>query len=374
MDLFIDRDELGRGLARVQGIIEKRSTHPLLSHVLLHAVAGSQPVLRTTATDTEVAFLGEIAANVQRPGEIAVDAANLFQVVRSLPDSTARLRLGRGDRLEITSGRANFRLPGHPAAEYPPLPPFEQATQVFVRESDLRRVVEQTSFAVATDDARFGLNGAHVEVRSGTNGPRLRFVATDGHRLSAAELEFEGDPHVRFPPRSLIPRKALAVLRKLLEGPERLQLEFGTGALRLVQGSQSFWFRLLEGDFPDYGSLQQEGAHRVVLPREELLGSVRRVLLLVMDRSRAVRFSFADDLLTIDLRSAERGEVEESLPVDLQGPPITVGFNPRYLQDILQVIDSERVVLSMAHPLAPCWVRDPSRDDAFFVVMPMALD
>jgi DNA polymerase-3 subunit beta len=254
------------------------------------------------------------------------------------------------------------------------LPPFELTSQVSVREADLRRAVEQTAFAVATDDARYGLNGAHVEVHTGPNGQRLRFVATDGHRLSAAELPFEGSDQVRFPARSLVPRKALAVIRKLLEGSERVQLEFGAGAIRLVQGTQSFWFRLLEGDFPDYGSLQQGGAHRVLVRREELLGSVRRVLLLVMDRSRSVRFRFQHDQVAIDLRSAERGEVEESLAIDLQGPPITVGFNPRYLQDILQVVDSDQVELSMANPLAPCWIRPPESQDAFFVVMPMSLD
>lgn len=371
MDLYIDRDELSRGLARVQGIIERRSTHPLLSHVLLHAREGG---LRMTATDTEVAYIGDLAANVETEGQVAVDAANLFQVVRALPEVTVHLTAGVGHRLEVRCGRAFFRLPGCAAEEYPALPAFDGRGSAKMSEGALRRLVEQTSFAVATDDVRYGLNGAHLEQATVDGVEVLRMVATDGHRLSAAEAPFEGE--IGITPRMLVPRKALAVIRKLLEGDEELvEVSFGEGAIRLSRPNQVFWFRMLDGEFPDYEAVvPSENKHAATIQRADLASTLKRVGILVQDRARAVRFAFGETELEIDMHNVDRGEVRESVVIELEGEPITVGFNPRYLQDILGVIAGDRVVLELAHPLAPCLVRDPDASDAFFVVMPMRLD
>lgn len=370
MDFYIDRDEFSRGLAHVQGVVERRSTQPVLSHVLLHAREGA---LRMTATDTEVAFIGELAANVEKGGELAVDAANLFQVVRTLPDPTVHLKVGAGNRLEIASGRSFFRLPGMPADEYPPLPAFDARGAARIQESVLRRLVEQTQFAVATDDARYGLNGAHVEQLDGEEGTSIRVVSTDGHRLSVADGVFEGE--LAITPRMLVPRKALSVLRRLLEGEDTVELSFGEGAVRLSRPQQTFWFRLLDGEFPDYKAVvPKKGKHRARIRKTDLAATLKRVAILVQDRARAVRFAFRESELDIQVHNVDRGEVDEKLPVELDGEPITVGFNIRYLQDILSVIEGESLVLEMDHPLGPCLVRDPDQPRAFFVVMPMRLD
>ncbi len=372
MDLYIDRDELSRGLARVQGIIERRSTYPILSHVLLFAHAGG---LRITATDTEVAYIGELGANVQKPGELAVDAANLFQIVRSLPEPTVRLQLVAGNRLDVSCGRAQFRVPGAPATEYPNVAPFDGRGVAKMTEAQLRRLVEQTNFAVATDDVRYGLNGAHIEERDGANGKVLRMVATDGHRLSAAETTFDGS--IALSPRMLVPRKALSVVRKLLEGhDEVVEIAFGDGAIKLTRPGQTFWFRLLDGEFPDYEKVVPAagGKHKALIGREELLSTLKRVSILVAERAKAVRFSLRDGELEIQVNNADRGEITETVPVELEGDPVVCGFNVKYLQDILGVMSGSQVKLELAHPLAPCLVTDPERSDAFFVIMPMRLD
>ncbi len=370
MELYIDRDALARGLARIQGIIERRSTHPVLSHVLLHCRDG---ILRMTATDTEIAYIGDLEANVSSGGELAVDAASLFQVVRSLPEATVHLKQTEGQRLEIRSGRAFFKLLGVAAEEYPTLPPFESTGTARVAERELKRLVEQVSFAVATEDVRWGLNGAHVEEVAGEE-RTLRMVATDGHRLAAAQTTFEGD--FAFTRRMLIPRKALAVLRKLLENrDDQVELDFGEGALQLRQPGHTFWFRLLEGEFPDYKAVVPSNhKHAAIIRGSDLSATLRRVGILVADRARPVRFSFGDGDLEVRVNNVDRGEVVETLPIELDGEAIAVGFNSRYLQDILGAVSGDRVVLELAHPLAPCLVRDPDDGSAFFVVMPMRLD
>ncbi|MEQ1507635.1 MAG: DNA polymerase III subunit beta [Myxococcota bacterium] len=382
MDLYIERDELGRGLARVQGIIERRSTHPLLSHVLLHAKDGA---LRMTATDTEVAYLGDLAANVQGGGQLAVDAANLFQVVRALPEPTVQLTVAQNKRLEIRSGRSQFKLPGYAAEDFPPLPAFEATSTATIAEKVLRRLVEQTAFAVATDDVRYGLNGAHLEQIDADGERKLRIVATDGHRLSAADGAVDGQ--LALHPRMLVPRKALAVLRKLLEGDaEKVELGFGEGAIRLVRPApsgtdlgtghaQTFWFRMIDGEFPQYHAVvPTDNKHRATLRKDDLSAALKRVGILVQDRARAVRFAFGASELEIEVQNVDRGEVREVVPLELEGEPIQVGFNAKYLGEILSVLAGDRVTLELAHPLAPCLVRDPDASDAFFVVMPMRLD
>lgn len=371
MDLYIDRDELSRGLARVQSIVERRGTHPLLAHVLLHAREGG---LRMTATDTEVAFIGDLAANVEQPGELAVEAASLFQVVRSLPEPTVHLKLGAGNRLAIRSGRARFRLPGFAAEEFPQLPAFDGRGSAKIQEGALRGLVERTHFAVATDDVRYGLNGVHLEEVETDDGPRLRFVATDGHRLACAQAAFDGE--LVITPRTLVPRKALAVMRKLLEGDEEeVEVSFGDGSIRLSRPGQMFWFRLLDGEFPDYTAVvPREHKMQARLRRDDFTATLRRVMILVADRARAVRFGFGDGELEIEVHNVERGEVKESLPLEIDGDPTTVGFNARFVQDVLSVLRGEYVVMEHSNPLAPCLMRDPDHDDAFFVVMPMRLD
>jgi DNA polymerase-3 subunit beta len=371
MDLYIDRDELGRSLARIQGVVERRSTNQVLSHVLLHVADGR---LRATATDTEVAFIGDSDATVQSGGEIAVDAVSLFQIVRTLPDPVVRLQVTGRQRLEITSGRASFRLPGVAAEEYPPLPAFEVQGSIEIAETALRDLVERVQFAVSTDDARYGLNGAHLEARESADGtPVLRVVATDGHRLSSSEAAFEG--HLSLTPRMLVPRKALSVLRKLLEGDGRVKLEFGEGAIRLVRPGQAFWFRLLDGEFPDYASVvPREGKHRITVRRSEILDTLRRVSVLVQERARPVRFAFRPNEVQVAVSHVDRGEIDERLPAELEGEPVDVGFNSRYLQDALGVLRGNDVLLEVGHALGPCRISDPDDPSAFFIVMPMRLD
>ncbi|MBT3217485.1 MAG: DNA polymerase III subunit beta [Proteobacteria bacterium] len=371
MDLYIDRDELSRGLARVQGIIEKRSTHPILSHVLLHASDGA---LRMTATDTEVAYIGDLAANTSKGGELAVDAASLFQVVRALPEPTVQLTQGSANRLEVRSGRSLFRLLATAADEYPPLPAFDGQGGAVMAEGNLKRLIDQTSFAIASDDVRYGLNGAHIEIKDVDGEQRLRIVSTDGHRLSAAEAAFSGE--VVLTPRMLVPRKAMNVMKRLLESSEEpIEIAFGEGAIRLTRPGQTFWFRLLDGEFPDYQAVvPSDNSHRVVLQKSEFSNTLKRVGILVQDRTRAVRFAFGDDELEIQVHNVERGEVKETLPVELDGEPVTVGFNVRYMQDVLAVLSSDRVLMEFAHPLAPCLIRDGDDEHSFFVIMPMRLD
>ena len=367
MDLFIDRGLLARSLASIQSVVERRATNPVLSNVLLHA---SPSGLRLTATDTEVAFIGEVAANVTKPGELSVDAASLFAIVRALDDETVQLQAGAGTRLEIRAGRSFYRLPALPAEDFPLLPAFDARGHAELASADLRRLIDQVAFSISSDDNRYGLNGAHVE----EVGPgRVRFVATDGHRLSVAEASFEGD--LALPARMLFPRKALTVLAKLLDGSaERVALSFGENAVQVARDGQRLWFRLLDGEFPDYKAvLPQNSRHAATCTRDGLSAAIRRVSVLAHDRGRPVRFAFGDGELTMESRSADRGEVTERVAIELEGQPIDVGFNIRYIQEILAAMPAEHIRIELSEALGPARISGVDDDSAFFVVMPMRL-
>jgi len=373
MDLTIERDEFSRGLARIQGVIERRGTHPILSHVLLQAKDSG---LKITATNTEVAYIGDLTASVQKTGEIAVDATQLFQMVRQLPEPSVRLSLQAGRRLEVSSGRASFRLPGCVSEEYPALPDFQARGQVKLQEHQLKQLVEQTSFSIARDDARYGLNGAHIEEQTINEEPRLRMVSTDGHRLSSSQCSFDGKLDIT--PRMLIPRKALTVLRKLLDsGGGEIDLSFGEGAIKIKRPGQEFWFRLIDGEFPDYRAVVPTSSSRLAKIRTDVLSSaLKRVSILVQDRdrARAVCFEFKAEELKIDVTHLEKGEAREFIAIEFEGEPITIGFNAGYLQDILSVTSSEFLTMEMGEVLDPCIVKAAQDPDSFFVVMPMQLD
>ena len=371
MELYIDRDELLRGLSRVQGIVDRRNTpNPVLSHVLLQATEGR---LRLTATDTEVAFIGDFAANVQSEGELAVHAAHFFQIVRMLPASTVHLKRGGQNRLEVASGSAWYKVLGLPGEEYPPLPEFDgQATMKLPAES-LKGMIEKTAYAICPDDNRYGINGAHLQEVESSDGPVIRMVATDGHRLSYAESTFDGE--FGMGPRLLLPRKAVSEIKKLCEVDEELEVTFGEHAALVRQERARFYFRLLDGEFPDYSPVIPDvPQRRVVASRDTLSSALKRMSLLAADKTRPVRFAFDLDRVTISAQNSDIGEAREEVPIELEGAPMSIGFNVKYFNDIMSIFSSDQVVIELGDALSPAIVRQPGDDRALYVVMPMRLD
>ncbi len=372
MELYIDRDELIRGLARVQGIVERRTTNPALAHVLLSASGES---LRMTATDTMVALVADYAARVETEGDLSVDAQSFFQIARSLPEPTVHLELTSSNRLAVRSGQAQFHIVGMAADEYPPLPARDDRATLDVAGSDLCRIIEETLYAVSTDDNRYGLNGAHLEEITGEDSSaRVRLVTTDGSRLSWSEAVYNGE--FGMGRRMLLPRKALGEVRKLssTEG-ERWDIAFGERSATFATRGLTFMVRLVDGEFPEYRQVLPEACKRTItLDRQAFSDALRRVSIVASDRNHSVRFAFETDRLVLTAQNVDLGDAREELPAGLEGEPLFTGFNVKYFQDILAATRSDRLLLELGDALDPCIVRLPDRDDALFVVMPMRLD
>jgi DNA polymerase-3 subunit beta len=377
MELKIAVQELSRALSRSQGIVEKKSTMPILSHVLLEARKPGELVV--SATDLDISVSGTYAKDVEvaKDGGLAVSARHLFDIVKALPEPTVTLKRQQNNYLEIRSGAAEFRIVGLPAEDFPALPRFDKVPFVQLDPALLLGLVERTAFAVSTDETRYNLNGVYFEPSAGA----LRLVATDGHRLALAEAPVEGD--FKLKKGVILPKKGIYELRKLLgeavEGAEdapRGELGFAENSAVFRRPGVVLVMRLIEGTFPDYRQVIPKGGEKVaVAGRERLLQTLRRVSLLSSEKSNAVKLDLANDNLRVAAQNPDLGEAKEDLPVQYAGEPLKIGFNARYLLDVLAVLDSSDVRLELADDLSPGVLKPEGEGQAAFtaVVMPMRI-
>ncbi len=376
MEMKIGVQELARALARSQGIAERKSTMPILSHVLLEAKKGDR--LAVSATDLDIAVSGEHTAEVVREGAVAVSARHLYEIVRSLPEPSVSLKKAHNNYLEVRSGAAEFRIVGLPPEDFPALPRFEKVHFVAVEPARLLRLVDRTAFAVSADETRYNLNGVFFEPAAG----EIRMVATDGHRLSLASDALEGGDF-KLKKGVILPRKGLAELKKLLGEAVESGEEKPRGDLGFVESSAIFRrpgvvlvMRLIEGTFPDYRQvIPKPGEKAVTVGRQRLLETLRRVSLLSTDKSHAVKIEIAKGSLRVLSQNPDLGEAREEVPVEYGGEGLKIGFNARYLIDVLQALDSDDVVLELADDLSPGVLRPAGPGQGAFtaVVMPMRI-
>ncbi len=372
MKLSIDRGELQKGLARIQSIVEKRNTMPILANVLLDARREpGDGSLELAATDLEVGIRGTHAATVKKAGTATVSAKKLYEIVRELPDEPVQLEVGSNAYLSIECARANFTLAGTAAEEYPTLPSLSPERTVSAQAAVLGEMIERTMYAASADETRYNLNGVYLELLSDSG--KLRMVATDGHRLAyvdrALGTELEG-----LRSGVIIPRKGLAELKRLVEEEDADEVEVGfegnSGLAR--KGDVTLVMRLIEGEFPNYRQvLPRDASQKLTVPVESLSHALRRVALLSAERSRAVKLELSAGLMRLSSNNPDLGEAREELDVDYQGEEVEIAFNARYLMDALGAMRTKEVQLGFKDALSPAQLVPTDDADTLAVVMPM---
>jgi len=375
MELKITAQELAQALGRSQGIVEKKSTMPILSHVLIEARKAGQVVV--SATDLDLAVSSEHACEVVKDGALAVSARHLYEIVRTLPEQGVTLKRAQNNYLEVKSGPAEFRMVGLPAEDFPALPRFDKVPFADVEPALLLEMIERTFFAVSTDETRYNLNGVFFEPGAGS----LRLVATDGHRLSLAERALEASFGLKRG--VILPKKGLAELKKLLSEAAEAGEEKPESKLGFLENNAIFRrpgvvlsMRLIEGLFPDYKQVIPKAGEKVVrLGRARFADTLRRVSLLSSDKAHAVKLELSKGLLRVLSQNPDLGEAKEEVPVEYQGDGLKIGFNARYLTEVLAVLKSADVLMEMADDLSPGVLRGADEADQGFtaVVMPMRI-
>jgi len=374
MKLRIARDELLTGLQRVQGVVEKRNTMPILSNILLEAKSDGVDII---ATDLELGMRGLYKATVKEPGAITLSARKLYEILKELPGGEIELTVGANNWATIQSGRSQFKIVGLPSTEYPALPAIEREGLTPLSGAGLANLIRKTLFAVGDNDARYILNGLLITLTVSDKKTTLRLVGTDGHRLAVADQE-ANQPAGKEGPReikAIIPKKAALEMRHLLEeGDGEPLIGFTKNLMIFRKSGLLLTSRLMEGTYPNYQQVipkDREQDKRVTVSKPELEGALRRVAVLSRDKTNAVKVTFASGKITLFSSNPDFGEATEELPAQYKGESLTTGFNARYLLDVLGIVDGESVTMQMDAPLSPCLVREPGNAGFTCVVMPV---
>ncbi len=374
MKLSITKSEFLRGLGRIQSIVEKRNSMPILANVLIEAPEkGKEAKLHLGATDLEVGIRSLHNANVSEPGGLTVSAKKLFEIIRELPDETIELSATANSYLEINCARSHFTLAGTAASEYPTLPEFSPEKTVPIPAAVLSEMIDRTIYAASVDETRYNLNGVYVEVLEDTGG--IRFVATDGHRLACVDREIEGDVSA-LASGVIVPLKGLGELKRLVDEDvdEEIELAFANNSGLARRGDVTLVMRLIEGEFPNYNQVIPKNLTRhLTLPTEPLVHAVRRVALLSSERSRAVKLELSDGQLVITSSNPDLGDAREELDIDYAGEPLAIGFNAKYLLDAINAVQSKEVLFSFQDELSPSKLSPPGDEKTIAVVMPMRI-
>lgn len=373
MKVRISRDELLTGLQRVQGVVEKRNTMPILSNILLEAKSDGVDIL---ATDLEIGMRGLYKATVEEPGSVTVSARKVYEILKELRDGEIELTVTENKWTTLRAGKSQFKIVGLPSSEYPQMPAIEREGLTPLAGVGLTDLIRKTLFAVGDNDARYILNGLLVMLMTSEKKATLRLVGTDGHRLAVAEQDISGSMPKDAPKemKAIIPKKAAHEIRRLLEegGDGEPLIGFTKNLMIFRKSGLLLTSRLMEGNYPNYQQvIPKDTGKAAILEKTELEGALRRVAVLSRDKTNAVKVTLTADRLTLFSSNPDFGEATEEMPAKNTGAELTTGFNARYLLDVLNVVDGESVSLQMETPLSPCLIREPGNERFTCVVMPI---
>lgn len=366
MKFTIDKVNFIKLLQRIQGIVEKRNTMPILANVLLEA---SMSRISTMATDLEVFIKDSVQADVSEEGSVTVNARKLFEIVKELPGDAIYLSSTKDDKVALKAGKAKFNIMGLPSRDFPIFPSIDETRLEGVDNEVFREMIDKTSFAVSTDETRYNINGFLLEKEDAG----IRMVSTDGHRL--ALIEKSGVKGVQSKVSVLLPRKGVMEMRRLLDEKEGESLLGVTQKSAVMKKENTvISIRLLEGEFPDYKKvIPKDNDKEIIAERNALLSTLKRVSILSMDKTKGVKMSFSKGRLVVSSSSPEIGEATEEMDVEYPGDDIDMAFNARYFIDMLESLDEENVRIALKDSLSPGIVRPVGSKDYTYIIMPMRL-
>ena len=372
MKATLERATLLRCLSHVQSVVERRNTIPILSNVLIEAENGG---LKVMATDLDLQVVEHIeAASVESGGAVTVSAHLLFDIARKLPEGSQVSLETAENRMDVKAGRSRFKLPTLPRDDFPVIVEGDLPTSFSLPAKTLAELIDRTRFAISTEETRYYLNGIFLHV-SDEDQPVLKAAATDGHRLARFTLDrpegADGMPDV------IVPRKAVAELRKLLDEnmDGDVAIDLSASKIRFALGGEGgvvLTSKLIDGTFPDYSRVIPTGNDKLLkIDPKSFFSGVDRVATIATEKTRAVKMGRDKDKVTLTVTSPDNGTASEELAAEYGSDGFEIGFNAGYLKDILSQIDSDLVEIHLADAGAPTLIRKDDDSPALYVLMPM---
>jgi DNA polymerase-3 subunit beta len=370
MEITVSKFELLRELTATQGVVERKTTIPILSNYLFEA-AGDK--LSLTATDLDLSLRTSCNAKVKKEGACTIPAHKLYDYVKLLPDADITIRLLENHWVSIRCGRSNTKMVGMAKSNFPSLPVFPSEGAIKIPAAVLRAMIAKTGFAIANEESRYTLNGALMVLKPES----IIMVATDGHRLAHVERAGEKFEGVSGEMKTLIPKKAMDELKSLLDSDvETIDFAKDESTLFFRVGPRLLTSRQLTGQFPNYEAvLPKDISKSIALHGEELGAAIARVAQFADERSRAVRLRLEKGELKISASSTETGESEDSIEVAYDGEPMAIGFNAQYLIDFIKATGSCEVKLELKDAQSAGQLRPAETEDYKYryIVMPMRI-
>lgn len=365
MKVICDRGALVEALNLAGAIVVSRTPKPVLTCVKLVAADGQ---LSLSTTDLEVSMHMTIdQVEVSEPGEALIPADKLSQIVRESADSTLTIETEQNSA-RITGADSQFKIFGHDPKDFPAVPAFDGEANFEINAAELTDLIRKTLFATARENSRYAINGVLVE----REGKKLTLVATDGRRLALAKGAVS-NPNGEGSS-AIIPTKALSQLTKLFNSPdETVRVKVTENQAIFATDTATLSTNLVEGNFPPYKDVvPKDQDKKAVFATDALASGVRRAALLTNEESKAVRFSFAPEQLTLTSRAPEMGEAEISVPIEsYSGDAVDIGFNPHFVTEVLKVVDSDQVTMEFKAANKPGLIK--TGPDFLYVVMPVSL-
>ncbi len=367
MNFTIDRNTLLKPLSHIYSVVERRNTIPILSNVLIETNSSK---VSFTATDMDMDIVEETGCIVSRQGKVTLAAHTLHDIVRKLPDG-AEIKIELKElNVEVSAGKSKFILPTLPVDDYPIMTNIEKGHEFSLDSVDLANLIDNTKFAISLEETRYYLNGIFLHVTQ-SNEKKLRAVATDGHRLAQAEIILPDGAEEM--PGIILPRKAVGEIRKLTDSTDgQIKIIVSNTKAKFVFPNSVLTTKLIDGSFPDYQRvIPKENLNRLIVSNLDLSRAIDRVSTVSMEKSRAVKLSLRNNLLSLNVNSHDLGNASEDLEIDYNFDNLEIGFNSKYLLDIASQIQGNNIQILLSDSASPALITDPDQDGVIFVLMPM---
>ncbi|MCU1283944.1 MAG: polymerase beta subunit [Acidobacteriales bacterium] len=372
MEITVNKADLLRELTATQGVVERKTTIPILSNFLFEAADGK---LSITATDLDLSLRTSCAAKVKKEGSCTIPARKFYDYVKLLPEGEVSIKLMENHWVQIRSGRSNTKMVGMARANFPALPAFPDSLSMQLPAQVLRTLIGKTIFAISSEESRYTLNGALMVLKAES----ITMVATDGHRLAHIENSKARFTGISGEMKTLVPKKAMAELNSLLQNSDVESIEFAKddSTLFFRIGPRVLTSRQLTGQFPNYEAvLPRDNNKSVALRCEELASAIQRVAQFADERSGAIRLKLDKNELRLSSSSTDSGESEDSIEVVYDSDPMVIGFNSQYLLEFLKVANDGGVRLELKDSQSAGQLRPDDAGDEYkyrYIVMPMRI-
>jgi len=373
MNFEMDKREFLKGLSLMQSVAGRKTTLPILSHILIE---GEKNSIYLTGTDLETGIREELTATIHQGGKASVSAKKLYEIVRELPEETIHVNKRENHWISLHCGKSIFNLAGLDADEFPSLPTFEDGAFSQVSTQVVKEMIEKTIFAASSEESRYHLNGVLLSQNKRGERAVIRMVATDGHRLSLIDRESQTIRGIEKG--IIIPKKGLLEIKKIMadrDGEEEMEVYFNQTHGFFKMGKSLMVVRLIDGEFPEYEQVIPKGNDkRIVMQKEKMYGSLRRVSTMASERVEGIKFSLKKNSIELSSYHQDYGDAKEEVEVAYEGPSLEIGFNARYLMEALNVIDMNEVIMELKDEGSPGIIKPlsaPETSNQISIIMPM---